>query len=153
MTYNIETAPTNGTLSGTAQNIIYTPAVGSAGADFFTFRANDGSSNSAAATVSITTLNPVGISAAPTSLNVTVPTATGTLVLKWSCTATNEDGFKIERSLSSGSGWSQIAMTEINVHSFTNSGLTSGTRYYYRVRSYNRLGNSAYSNTVNNKPR
>jgi hypothetical protein len=113
---------------------------------------NDGSSNSVAATVSLTTLNPTGIPSAPSGLSVTVPAALGTLILNWNCSATNEDGFKIERSLSSGSGWSEIATTGINIHTFTNTGLTSGTRYYYRVRSYNRLGNSAYSNTVNQKP-
>ncbi len=153
LAYSILSGPTNGTLSGTAPNVTYTPTVGSAGADKFTFRVNDGVSNSTTAIVSITTLNPTGISPAPTSLSITVPTATGTLILNWSCTATNEDGFKIERSLSSGSGWSQIATTGINIHTFTNTGLASNTRYYYRVRSYNRLGNSAYSNTVNAKPR
>jgi hypothetical protein len=151
LTYSIVSGPTNGTLSGTAPNMTYTPTVGSAGADNFTFRVNDGGSNSAAATVSITTQNPVGISAAPSSLAVTVPTALGTLILNWSCTATNEDGFKIERSLNGSSGWAQISTTGINIHTFTNTGLTSNTRYYYRVRSYNRLGDSAYSNTVNAK--
>ena len=153
LTYSIVNGPTNGTLSGTAPNLTYTPATGSAGADRFTFRANDGGSNSTAATVSITTQNPAAISTAPTALTVTVPTATGTLSLNWSCTATNEDGFKIERSLSSGSGWSQIATMGINIHTFTNTGLTSNTRYYYRVRSYNWLGNSTYSTTVNARAR
>jgi hypothetical protein len=153
LTYSIVSGPTNGTLSGAAPNLTYMPSIGSAGADSFTFRANDGGSNSASAAVSITTQNPAGIPPAPSSLHVTVPTASNTLVLNWSCTATNEDGFEIERSLSSGSGWSQIATTGINTLIFTNTGLTSGTRYYYRVRSYNRLGDSAYSNTVNQKPR
>ena len=153
LTYTVVGGPTNGTLSGTGPNLTYTPNVGSAGADFFTFRVNDGGSNSPPAAVSITTQNPGGTPAAPGALTVTVPTATKTLILNWSGTATNEDGFKIERSLSSGSGWSQIATTGINIHTFTNTGLTSNTRYYYRVRSYNRLGNSAYSNTVNARAR
>jgi len=151
LTYSIVTTPTNGTLSGTAPNVTYTPTIGSAGADRFTFLVNDGSSNSAAAMVSITTLNPTGIPNAPSSLTVTVPTPIRTLILNWSCTATNEDGFKIERSLNGNNGWNQIATTGINVHTFTDTGLTSNTRYYYRVRSYNRLGNSAYSNTANGR--
>jgi hypothetical protein len=153
LTYTVVNGPTNGILDGVAPNLTYTPNIGSAGADSFTFHVDDGVSNSAPATVSVTTLNPVGISPAPTSLTITVPTATKTLILNWSCTATNEDGFKIERSLSSGSGWSQIATVGINAHTFTNTGLTSNTRYYYRVRSYNRIGNSAYSNIVNAKAR
>ena len=42
------------TLSGTAQNLTYTPAAGWAGADSFTFVANDGQADSVPATVSIT---------------------------------------------------------------------------------------------------
>ena len=102
---------------------------------------------------SVTTAEDTAKAIAPTALAVTVPTATGTLILNWSCTATNEDGFKVERSLNGSSGWSQISTTGINIHTFTNTGLTSNTRYYYRVRGYNRLGDSAYSGTVNAKAR
>ena len=57
LTYAIVTAPANGTLSGTAPNVIYTPNANYTGADSFTFKANDGSLDSAAATVSITVLS------------------------------------------------------------------------------------------------
>lgn len=151
--YAIVSGPTNGAVSGTAPNLTYSPAIGSAGSDLFSFRVNDGSFNSASATIAITTLSPVVISTAPTNLTITVPTATGTLILNWSCTSTNEDGFKVERSLTGSSAWSQISTTGINIHTFTNNALTSNTRYYYRVRSYNRLGNSGYAATVNAKAR
>jgi large repetitive protein len=36
------TSPTHGTLSGTAPNLIYTPADSYTGFDSFTFKANDG---------------------------------------------------------------------------------------------------------------
>jgi len=153
LTYSIVTGPTNGTLSGTAPNVTYIPNVGSAGADRFTFRVNDGAADSAVATVSITTQNPSGVPAAPTSLVVTVPTVTKTLILNWNDNSTNEDGFKIERSPNGNNSWAQIATTGINIRTYTNSGLSSNTRYYYRVRSFNRLGNSAYSNTANGKTR
>ena len=54
LTYSIGTQPGHGTLSGTAPNLTYTPAAGYSGADSFTFVVNDGTVNSAAATVSIT---------------------------------------------------------------------------------------------------
>ena len=54
LTYAVVTAPAHGTLSGTAPNLIYTPAVNYYGADAFTFRASNGVTNSAAATVSLT---------------------------------------------------------------------------------------------------
>ncbi len=54
LTYTVLSAPTQGTLSGSAPNLTYTPNAGYVGADSFTFRANDGTSNSNTATVSIT---------------------------------------------------------------------------------------------------
>ena len=54
LTYAVETSPTNGILSGTAPALTYTPNTNYNGADSFTYTANDGTTNSIAATVSIT---------------------------------------------------------------------------------------------------
>src|SRR5207253_1635954 len=54
LTYAIVTAPAHGTLSGTAPNLIYTPAANYNGPDSFTFKANDSELDSNVATVSIT---------------------------------------------------------------------------------------------------
>ncbi|MEI6178315.1 MAG: DUF6288 domain-containing protein, partial [Verrucomicrobiota bacterium] len=54
LTYAIVTAPLHGTLSGTAPNVTYTPDANYNGSDSFTFKANDGSLDSAAATIAIT---------------------------------------------------------------------------------------------------
>ncbi|MCD6171136.1 MAG: tandem-95 repeat protein, partial [Thermoplasmata archaeon] len=54
LTYSIVSYPTNGTLSGTPPNVIYTPNAGYTGDDSFTFKANDGIEDSKVATVSIT---------------------------------------------------------------------------------------------------
>ena len=48
------TSPTNGSLSGTAPNVTYTPNPNFFGSDNFTFTVNDGTENSTPATVSIT---------------------------------------------------------------------------------------------------
>ncbi len=53
LTYST-TNPSKGALSGTAPNLTYTPHANSNGNDSFTFRVNDGTVNSAYATVSIT---------------------------------------------------------------------------------------------------
>ncbi|MCF7674158.1 MAG: tandem-95 repeat protein, partial [Akkermansiaceae bacterium] len=58
LTYTIVTQPANGSLSGTAPNVVYTPSSNYTGADSFTFKVNDGTLDSATATVSIT-VNPV----------------------------------------------------------------------------------------------
>src|SRR5207244_1837270 len=57
LTYAVVTAPTHGTLSGVAPNVTYTPAAGYNGPDSFTFKANDGTVDSAAATVSVTVVH------------------------------------------------------------------------------------------------
>src|ERR1022692_1232765 len=54
LTYTVLSGPTQGTLSGSAPNLTYTPNAGYVGPDAFTFRANDGTTNSNTATVSIT---------------------------------------------------------------------------------------------------
>ncbi len=55
--YTIVTQPTHGTLSGTAPNLIYTPATSYSGTDSFTFRVNNGTMDSDPATVSIHVTN------------------------------------------------------------------------------------------------
>src|SRR5207302_1826073 len=54
LTYAVATQPAHGTLTGTAPNMTYTPAANYNGPDSFTFKANDGTVDSSAATVSIT---------------------------------------------------------------------------------------------------
>lgn len=54
LTFQIVANPTNGALTGLPPNSIYTPNLNYAGADSFTFRATDGATTSAVATVSLT---------------------------------------------------------------------------------------------------
>ncbi len=54
LSYSIASAPAKGLLSGSAPNLIYTPATGASGADSFSFRVSDGKATSNTATVSIT---------------------------------------------------------------------------------------------------
>ena len=66
--------------------------------------------------------------------------------LAWKDSSNNETGFKIERKIGSGGTYAQIGTTAQNVVSYADSGLISGTEYFYRVRAYNTGGNSNYSN-------
>jgi hypothetical protein len=77
LTYSVVTNPAHGTLSGTLPTLTYTPAVGFAGADSFTFTANNGT-DSNVATVSITVLN---VPPVATSQSVTVANNTATPIV------------------------------------------------------------------------
>jgi hypothetical protein len=58
LTYRIVSTPKYGTLTGSAPNVTYTPAFEYAGVDSFAFEAHDGTTSSAAATVSIAVTRP-----------------------------------------------------------------------------------------------
>ena len=86
----------------------------------------------------------VALPAAPSGLSA-VAVSNNQINLVWTDNAANETGFKIERSLTSGSGFSEIATAGANVTSYQNTGLSPATVYYYRVRANNAGGDSAYS--------
>ncbi len=66
LTFMVVTPPSRGTLSGTGPNLIYTPNANANGADSFTYKANDGKTDSSFATVN---LNVIAVNDAPV-LNV-----------------------------------------------------------------------------------
>jgi hypothetical protein len=84
----------------------------------------------------------------PAAPNTLTATATGTTIdLTWVDVATNETGYKIERSLDNVT-FAQIGTAAADATTYSDSGLTALTLYYYRVRAYNADGDSAYSNTA-----
>lgn len=54
LNYTVISEPANGSLSGVAPDLTYSPAAGFSGNDSFTFRVNDGAADSGNATISIT---------------------------------------------------------------------------------------------------
>lgn len=68
--------------------------------------------------------------------------------LSWQDNSNNEDGFEIERS-TNGIDYLILATVYSNVASYSDSGLTIATTYYYRVRAFNTIGDrSEWSNIV-----
>jgi hypothetical protein len=63
--------------------------------------------------------------------------------LTWSDISTDESGFRIERS--AGGNFNEIITVSANQTSYSDTGLTPGITYYYRLRSYNSSGVSDYS--------
>ena len=90
-----------------------------------------------------------GLSATPSSLSTTALSQTS-IALNWtSNSGGREAGFKIERRTGGGT-YAAIATVGAGATSFTDTaysgGVTAGTQYTYRVRSYNWVGDSTYSN-------
>jgi hypothetical protein len=82
--------------------------------------------------------------AAPTNLAATAA-STSQINLAWQNNANNQSGFKIERS-TDGVTFTQIASVGATVFAYSDTGRTAGTKYYYRVRATNSVGDSDYSN-------
>jgi len=98
---------------------------------------NSGFSNTACATT------PVGTPAAPGNL-VATAVSSSRIDLQWADNASNESGFKVERAPTPAGPFVQIAAVGANVTSYSNTGLTASTTYYFRVCAWNAAGDSAY---------
>ena len=91
------------------------------------------------------TAQQVAIPNSPTALQAVG--STGRIVLGWTDNSNNETGFAIERKLGVGGTWGLLTTVSTNVNAYSNTGLSNGLTYYYRVYAYNAMGSSAfYSN-------
>jgi FtsP/CotA-like multicopper oxidase with cupredoxin domain len=122
----------------------YTDPAINEGASFPTLNLDSGFSNVASwSTVPETP-------AAPTNLTATLQSGPQ-ILLTWTDNAINESGFVIERSVN-GSAFSTFAQVGARNNtgsvSFTDTAVTTGSSYQYRVAAINASGLSAFSNTV-----
>ena len=83
--------------------------------------------------------------AAPSNLTIT-SLLSNQVSLSWSDNSNNETGFKIQRKTGVTGTYVDIRTTAANVTSYTDSTVTDGTLYYYRVSATNATGDSAFSN-------
>jgi len=86
---------------------------------------------------------------APSNLSATVSSSdpTGTIDLAWTDTSSNESHFTVERS-TDGTVFSIVASPGAESTAWNDSGLESGTTYWYRVTAVNGQGSSAPSNVA-----
>jgi hypothetical protein len=83
---------------------------------------------------------------APSNLSVTAASATQ-LNLTWTDTSSNESGFSIERCQgASCTDFSEIVQTSAGINTYQDGGRSAVTTYRYRVRAFNGIGTSGYSN-------
>lgn len=88
-----------------------------------------------------------GVPVVPSKLIGTIVSSTQ-INLSWADNSTNETGFKIERKSGTGA-FTVVGTTATNITTFSDTALTSGTTYVYRVYSNNAVGNSiTYSNEL-----
>jgi hypothetical protein len=114
----------------------------------FRVRAFNSAGESANTNVASATTAQETLPLAPSGLTVTAASA-NRIDLRWQDKSNNEMGFKIERCTGSlCNSLTQIAQVGPGVTTFSDTGLSTNTIYRYRVRSFNSLGNSSYSNSV-----
>ena len=84
--------------------------------------------------------------AAPPSVSA-VALSSSSIKFSWTAGGVNQTGFKIDRS-TNGTDWNPLASVGSNATSYTDTGLTAGQTYYYRVRATNAVGDSPNSAVV-----
>jgi len=67
--------------------------------------------------------------------------------LSWNDNSSDEDQFRINRS-TDGKSWLYLTTASANNTSYTDTGLTKSTTYYYQIRAENAMGNSHYSSAA-----
>ena len=105
------------------------------------YNSNGDSNYSTAATATTCPAAPSGLSATTAS--------SSEIDLSWTDNSSDATGFKIERKTGSEGTYAEIATISAGVISYSSTGLTASTAYYYRVMAYNSGGNSDYSNEAN----
>lgn len=79
----------------------------------------------------------------PSGLSATILSDTS-VKIEWTDNSGNEDGFKIDRKATELGAWEEnIGSVGANVTTFTDTGLTTSSTYYYRVRSFNAANGSS----------
>jgi subtilisin family serine protease len=149
LTAVLASGPSKGTLALAVDgSFTYSPGSGFWGTDSFTYTASDGKLASAPATVTlnIAQATSCAVPTAPTALTANALRKLR-IQLAWTDRSSNETGFVVERSVNGGA-WSVRATVGANATGYTDSGLTAGYSYAYRVSATNSCGTSAATNTA-----
>ncbi len=123
-----------GTITGGGSSVVtvrVTPKLGTVGTvaalAFATALEADTDGSDDSATTTTTVLGPP----APTGLQAE-PLSSSSIRLTWTDPASDETGFRVERS-ADGTSFSAVEILPANATTYSNSGLSAGTLHYYRV--------------------
>lgn len=81
----------------------------------------------------------------PTGLSGSSVSTSG-IDLSWTDNSTGETGFKVDRKTGASGTYSQVATVGAGTVTYSDTGLSEGKTYYYRVSAYNAEGDSPDSN-------
>ncbi|HKS36835.1 MAG TPA: Ig-like domain-containing protein [Verrucomicrobiae bacterium] len=129
LTYAVVASPTHGALTGTTPNLTYTPQANYNGPDSFTFRVNDGTTNSGTATVSITVtaVNSVPVA---NSASATASEDTGVAIL---LSGSDSDGDPLAYAVVDGPIRGSLSGTPPNLSYRPNTNYNGADSFTFRV--------------------
>jgi fibronectin type 3 domain-containing protein len=114
---------------------------------YYEVAASNAAGSSAFSNVANATTNAaLSAPAAPSNLAATA-VSSSQVNLTWTNNASNATGIAIQRS-TDGVNYTAIASLGGSVSSYSDTGLTAGTKYYYRAQASNTAGSSAFSNVA-----
>ncbi len=145
LTYTVVSGPANGTLSGSGANLTYTPATDFTGSDSFTWRASDGTLQSAVATVSIS----VVVSNAAPVANAQSVTATEDTAKAITVSGSDPENAALTYTLVSGPTRGSLSGSLPNVTYTPNANANGGDSFVFRVNDgTNNSANATVSITI-----
>lgn len=145
--YNVKRALTSGgpygVVAGNLSGTSYTNTGLTNGSTYYyvVSASNSAGEGANSAQVSVRPVAPVVVPSAPTNLSAVAGNAAATL--SWSA-VTGATGYSVKRAPTSGGPYSVVA-SSLTATSYTNSGLSNGTTYYYVVSASNAAGESPNS--------
>jgi hypothetical protein len=128
LTYSVLTPPSHGTLTGTGSLLTYTPSANYSGPDSFTFKANDGNSDSNVATVTIN----VRANATPVASSFSFTTPENTRKAA-TLTATDADGDPLTYTIVTAPTNGTLSGTPPSVSYLPNTNYNGVDSFTYKV--------------------
>lgn len=114
---------------------------------YYVVATNAGGDSGRSVTASAVTAAAATVPTSPSNLTATA-TAPNSVALRWTDRSNNETGFYVERRTGNNGAYTRIATVGANATTYTDTTTVGGTRYTYRILSFNTAGVSTASRTA-----